>query len=78
MKGCWDPEFEPSVEEIMEYRWDMAILSVRTWEIFLFSLVHGPSMNKVSVTPLGPLAVLEMGPRTPLDHSLVPRPSPSF
>jgi hypothetical protein len=20
MKGCWDPEFEPSVEEIMDYR----------------------------------------------------------
>ena len=19
MKGCWDPEFEPSVEEIMKY-----------------------------------------------------------
>ena len=29
MKGCWDPEFEPSVEEIVDYRWDMAILSVR-------------------------------------------------
>ena len=28
MKGCWDPEFEPSVEEIVDYRWDMAILSV--------------------------------------------------
>ena len=20
MKGCWEPEFEPSVEEIMDYR----------------------------------------------------------
>ena len=20
-KGCWDPEFEPSVEEIVDYRW---------------------------------------------------------
>ena len=31
MKGCWDPEFEYSVEEIMDYRWYniMAILSVR-------------------------------------------------
>ena len=29
MKGCWDPEFEPSVEEIMNYWWYMAILSVR-------------------------------------------------
>ena len=30
MKGCWDPEFEPSVEEIMDYRWDiMAILLIR-------------------------------------------------
>ena len=26
MKGCWDPEFEPSIED---YRWYMAILSVR-------------------------------------------------
>ena len=22
MKDCWDPEFEPSVEEIVDYRWD--------------------------------------------------------
>ena len=29
MKGCWDLEFEPSVEEIVDHRWDMAILSVR-------------------------------------------------
>ena len=30
MKGCWDPEFKPSVEEIVDYRWyNMAILSVR-------------------------------------------------
>ena len=29
MTGCWDPEFEPSVEEIVDYRWDMAIFSVR-------------------------------------------------
>ena len=29
MKGCWDPEFEPSVEEIMDYQWDMAILLIR-------------------------------------------------
>ena len=29
MIGCWDPEFEPSVEEIVDYRWDMAILSDR-------------------------------------------------
>ena len=29
MKGCWDPEFEPSVEDIVDYRWDMAIFSVR-------------------------------------------------
>ena len=29
MKGCWDPEFEPSVEEIVDYRRDMAILPVR-------------------------------------------------
>ncbi len=28
MKGCWDPEFQPSEEEIMDSR-DMAILSVR-------------------------------------------------
>ena len=29
MKACWGPEFEPSIEEIVDYRWDMAILSVR-------------------------------------------------
>ena len=28
MTGCWDPEFEPSVEEIVNYRWDVAIFSV--------------------------------------------------
>ena len=28
MTGCSDPEFEPSVEEIVEYRCHMAILSV--------------------------------------------------
>ena len=28
MKGYWDLEFEPSVEEIVDYRCDMAILSV--------------------------------------------------
>ena len=28
MTGCWDPEFEPSVEEIIDYRWYMAILSI--------------------------------------------------
>ena len=28
MKACWDPEFKPSVAEIVDYRWDMAILSV--------------------------------------------------
>ena len=28
MKGCWDPEFEPSVEEIMDYCTCMVILSV--------------------------------------------------
>ena len=22
MKGCWDPEFKPSVEEIMDYRYN--------------------------------------------------------
>ena len=34
MKGCWDLEFEPSVEEIMDYRWYMAILSVRfLWRV---------------------------------------------
>jgi hypothetical protein len=29
MKGCWDPEFEPNVEEIVDYRREMVILSVR-------------------------------------------------
>ena len=29
IKGCWDPEFKPSIEEIMDYRWYMVILSVR-------------------------------------------------
>ena len=34
MKGCWDLEFEPSVEEIMDYRRYMAILSVRfLWRV---------------------------------------------
>ena len=28
MKACWGPEFKPSVEEIVDYRGDMAILSV--------------------------------------------------
>ena len=28
MKDCWDPELEPSVEEIVDYRWYLAILSV--------------------------------------------------
>ena len=28
MKGYWDPEFKPSVEEIVDYQWYMAILSV--------------------------------------------------
>ena len=29
MTGYWDPELEPSVEEIVDYRGYMAILSVR-------------------------------------------------
>ena len=29
MKASWGPEFEPSVEEIVDYRRDMAILPVR-------------------------------------------------
>ena len=29
MQAYWGPEFEPSVEEIVDYQWDMAILSVR-------------------------------------------------
>ena len=45
IKGCWDPEFEPSVEEIMDYRLIyiiyMAIFSVRTRGDSLFSLAHG-------------------------------------
>ena len=28
MKGYWDPEFDPSIQEIMDYGWCMAILSV--------------------------------------------------
>ena len=55
MKGCWDPEFKPSVEEIV-----MAILSVRfLWqvctpgggggggggEIPLFSLAHSQARS---------------------------------
>ena len=52
MKGCWDPQFEPSVEDIVDYQWhDMAIFSVRfLWRdrirgggggISLFSQAHG-------------------------------------
>ena len=34
LEGCWDPEFETRLEEIMDYRWDMAILSVRfLWRV---------------------------------------------
>ena len=47
MKGCWDPEFEPSIEEIVDYRWyNMAILSVcflwraRTLGGFPYSIQH--------------------------------------
>ena len=46
-KACWGPEFEHSVEEIMDYQWDKAILSVRflwrarTRGISLFSLPYG-------------------------------------
>ena len=29
MKGLYDPEFEPILEEIVDYQWDIAILSVR-------------------------------------------------
>ena len=28
MKDCWNPEFEPSVEDIVDYGWDVAIFSV--------------------------------------------------
>ena len=44
-KGCWDPEFEPSIEEIVDYWWDMAIFSVlflwraRTLEQFPYSVL---------------------------------------
>ena len=59
MTGCWDPEFEPSVEKIVDYRWDMAILSVRflwrarswgdfpiqstTWQVEVTSRLTGSS-----------------------------------
>ena len=58
--GCWDPEFEPSVEEIVDYRY-MAILSVRfLWRArtlgdFLFSLAYG-SGGHVRVNRLKPRA----------------------
>ena len=48
MKGCWDSEFERSVDEIMEHQLDTAILSVCfLWQahtlggISLFSQAHG-------------------------------------
>jgi hypothetical protein len=82
MKGCWDPEFEPSVEEIVDYRWDMAILSVRflwrghTLGGFPYSTqsTRGPSTNcacaKSQSCLLG--AKLHMycavGPKTSPDH----------
>ena len=33
MKGCWDPEFEPSVEEIVDY----PMISLRHFSQFAFS-----------------------------------------
>ena len=46
--GYWDPEFEPGVKEIVDYRWYMAILSDSfLWRACihgggsLFSLAHG-------------------------------------
>ena len=62
MKGCWDPKFKPSVEEIMDYRWDMAILLIRflwrahTRGISLFNLAYGmwrshPSQPAQAVRP---------------------------
>ena len=46
MEGCCEPEFEPCIEEIMDYRWDLAILSVRFFGkvvLCLFILAHNGS-----------------------------------
>ena len=62
MKSCWGPEFEPSVEDIVDYRWYMAILSVRfllaselSEGISPYSLAHG-SGGHVRVNRLKPRA----------------------
>ena len=60
MEGCWNPEFEPRVEEIVDYRWDMAILSVRfLWRArslggFPYSVEHTAGGGHVRVNRLKP------------------------
>ena len=47
MKGCWDPEFEPSIEDIVDYReiWRFSqfafFVELALGGISLFSLAHG-------------------------------------
>ena len=49
MKACWGPEFEPSIEEIVDYRRDMAILSIRfLWQVHTRG--NFPIQSQVEVT----------------------------
>ena len=46
MTGCSDPEFEPSVEEIVDYRYgdflsSLSLASSHSGGISLYSLAHG-------------------------------------
>ena len=61
--GCWDPELEPSIEEIVDYRcYIMAIFSVRfLWRVrslggFPYS-VHMACGGHVQVNRLKPCAL---------------------
>ena len=62
MEGCWDPEFEPSIEEIVDYRRDMVILSVRflrgarSLEGFPYSVEHMAGGGHIWVNRLKPRA----------------------
>ena len=62
MTGCWDPEFEPSVEEIVDYPMiygdslsSLSLASAHSGGISLYSLAHG-SGGHVRVNWLKPRA----------------------
>ena len=56
MKG-WDPEFEPSIEEIVDYQWynygdslsSLSLASSYSGMISLFSLAHGRSKSRPAI-----------------------------